>query len=159
MTGREIGREVILSKLSSIIRGRETFTISKDWTVLQAAQYMAEKRVGAVPVVDGERLVGVFSERDLMTRVVVAGRSADQTQVSEVMTSNIVIGHPEDSEEAGIQRMQQAKCRHLPIVQDGQLLGFISLRDLLQDEIEQMNEEIKLMNEYIHSTPAAAGNQ
>lgn len=143
-----------MNNLNSIIHGRATYTLNKDMTVLEAAQYMAEKRVGAVPVVDGDLLVGVFSERDLMTRVVVAGRAADQTYVSEVMTRNLVVGCPEESYEEGKRRMQQAKCRHLAIVQEGRLLGFISLRDLMQVEIDEKSEELKLMNEYIAGVPA-----
>jgi CBS domain-containing protein len=148
----------MMNTLNSIIRGRDTYSINQDMTVLEAARYMAEKQVGAVAVLDGDRVVGVFSERDLMTRVVVAGRKADQTRISEVMTRNIVTGGPEESHEEGLRRMKQANCRHLPIVQDGRLLGFISLRDLLQIEIEEKDEEIKFMNDYIHSVPPDVGH-
>ncbi len=142
-----------MNKLHSIIRGRDVYTLHHDWTVMEAARYMAEKRVGAAAVVDGDEVVGVFSERDLMTRVVVAGRPADSTLVSEVMTRDIVTGSPDETEEEGMRKMQQAKCRHLPIVQNRRLLGFISMRDLLQVEIEERDEEIKLMNAYLHSVP------
>jgi len=145
-----------MNNLNSIIHGREAYTLNQEMTVLEAARYMAEKRVGAVPVVDGDLLVGVFSERDLMTRVLVAGRAPDQTYVSEVMTRDLVVGRPEESYEEGKRRMQQAKCRHLPIVQEGHLLGFISLRDLMQIEIDEKSEELKLMNEYIAGVPATS---
>ena len=144
-----------MSTLKSIIYGRPTYTIDKDMTVLEAIQYMADKRVGAIAVIDGSRLVGVFSERDLMIRVVVAGRAADKTYVSEVMTRDVTFGHPDETYEEGMVRMQKAKCRHLPIVKDGSLLGFISLRDLMQVDIDKKTEEIKLMNEYIHFMPMA----
>jgi len=144
-----------MSTLNSIIYGRPTYTIDKDMTVLEAIQYMTDKRVGAVAVIDGSRLVGVFSERDLMTRVVVAGRDADKTYVSEVMSRDVTYGHPDETYEEGMARMQRAKCRHLPIVKDGGLLGFISLRDLMQVDIDKKTEEIKLMNEYIHFMPMA----
>ncbi len=147
-----------MNKLGSIIRGREVYTLNPNWTVLEAARYMAERRIGAAAVLDGDRVVGVFSERDLMTRVVVAGRDASQTSVSEVMTRDIVVGHPEHTYEEGIALMQKARCRHLPIVQEGRLLGFISLRDLLQGEIEEKDEEIKFMNAYLHSVPPVVGN-
>jgi CBS domain-containing protein len=145
-----------MNKLLSIIRGRETYTLKHHWTVLEAARYMAEKCIGAAAVLDGDRVVGVFSERDLMTRVVVPGRRADQTRVTEVMTSEIVMGHPADSYEEGLRRMQQAKCRHLPVVEDGRLLGFVSLRDLLEIEIEEKEEELKHITDYIHSAPSPA---
>jgi CBS domain-containing protein len=138
-----------MEKLRSIIRGRDTFALDQNWTVLEAARYMAEKGIGAAPVLDGDCVVGVFSERDLMKRVVVAGLPADRTTVAEVMTRQIVVGHPEENMETGLRRMQQAGCRHLPIVQDQHLLGFISLRDIMQIEIDEKDEEIKLMNEYV----------
>ena len=143
-----------MNRLHSIIGGREVFAIHHNWTVLEAARYMADKRVGAAAVLNDERVVGVFSERDLMARVVAAGRSPGDTLVSEVMTRDIVVGYPNDTEEEGVRKMQQAKCRHLPVIQDGVLLGFISMRDLMQVEIEERDQEIKLMNEYLHSTPA-----
>ncbi len=146
-----------MNKLRTIIRGREVYSLNHDWTVMEAAHYMAEKRIGAATVLDGEAVVGVFSERDLMTRVVVAMRPASETSVSDVMTRHIVTGHPNDTLEDGLRKMQQAKCRHLPIVQDGRLLGFISMRDLLQVEIEERDEEIKMMNEYLHSVPSITG--
>ncbi len=147
-----------MNKLGSIVRGREVYTLDPNWTVLEAARYMAEKRIGAAAVVEDDCVVGVFSERDLMTRVVVAGRDATQTRVSEVMTRDVVLGHPDHTYEEGMALMQKAKCRHLPIVQEGHLLGFISLRDLLQGEIEEKDEEIKFMNAYLHSMPPAVGN-
>lgn len=143
-----------MNRLHSIIRNREAFSINYNWTVLEAAQYMTDKLVGAVAVLNGQRVVGIFSERDLMTRVVAAGRSPESTMVSEVMTRDFVIGYPNDTEEEGVRKMQQARCRHLPVIQDEILLGFISMRDLLQVEIEERNQEIKLMNEYLHSTPS-----
>ncbi len=147
-----------MNKLYSLIGSREVYSLHHNWTVLEAARYMADKRIGAAAVLEGERVVGVFSERDLMTRVVVAGRSAAHTLVSEVMTKNIVVGNPNDTEDEGLQKMQQAKCRHLPVIENGRLLGFISLRDILQVEIEERDQEIRLMNEYLHSVPATVSH-
>lgn len=146
-----------MNKLHSIIRGREVYCVKHDWTVIEAARYMSDKRIGAAAVLDGDRVVGVFSERDLMTRVVVAGRQAEKTLVSDVMTRDIVVGYPDETLEEGLLKMQQARCRHLPIIRDGRLLNFISMRDLLQVEIEERDEEIKLMNEYLYSVPASVG--
>lgn len=141
-----------MNTLHSIVRGRPLYFIEQNWTVLEAARYMTEKKIGAAAVVDGDRVVGVFSERDLMTRVVVAGRQAEQTFVSEVMTREVVACVPEETHEEGLRRMQQAKCRHLPVVKEGQLLGFVSLRDLMQIEIEEKDEELRQINAYVHST-------
>ncbi len=146
-----------MNTLNSIIRGREVYSLKQEMTVLEAARYMSEKRVGAAAVLDGERVVGVFSERDLMTRVVVPGVPAERTRLADVMTRDIVVSAPHDTLEEGLRKMQQAKCRHLPVVQDSRLLGFISLRDLLQVELEEKDEENRFLNEYIHSIPASAG--
>lgn len=141
-----------MNTLHSIVSGRPLYSIQQNWTVLEAARYMAEKKIGAAAVVDGDRVVGVFSERDLMTRVVVAGRMTEQTLVSEVMTREVVACAPEESHEEGLRQMQQAKCRHLPIVEEGRLLGFVSLRDLMQIEIEEKDEELRHINAYVQST-------
>lgn len=144
-----------MNTLHSIVRGRETWTINPQMTVLEAAEFMAAKRIGAAPVVEGNRLIGIFSERDLMTRVVVAGRAPAETRIAEVMTCEVVTCHPGEDHAEAMRRMQQARCRHLPVIEDGQLLGFVSLRDLLQNEIEEKNEELRFMNEYLHSMPVA----
>ncbi len=141
-----------MNTLHSIVHGRPLYSIQQHWTVLEAARYMTEKKIGAAAVVDGDYCVGVFSERDLMTRVVVAGRMAEQTLVSEVMTREVVACTPQETHEAGLRQMQQAKCRHLPIVEAGRLLGFVSLRDLMQIEIEEKDEELRHINAYVHST-------
>src|SRR5437867_3257912 len=102
-----------MNTLHSIVRGRPLYFIEQNWTVLEAARYMTEKNIGAAAVVDGDRVVGIFSERDLMTRVVVAGRKAEQACVSDVMTREVVACAPEETPEEGLRRMKQAKCRHL----------------------------------------------
>ncbi|HEX4945426.1 MAG TPA: CBS domain-containing protein [Blastocatellia bacterium] len=142
-----------MNTLYSLVRGRSLYSIQQHWTVLEAARYMTEKRIGAAAVVDGERCVGVFSERDLMTRVIVEGRKADQTPVAEVMTREVVACRPEENCEDGLRQMQQANCRHLPIiVDDGRLVGFVSLRDLMQIELAEKDEELRHINAYVHST-------
>lgn len=140
-----------MNTLRSIVQGRPTYSINQYWTVLEAARYMAEKQIGAVAVLDGDRVVGIFSERDLMMRVVAAELPAEGTLVADVMTREVVAGAPEESCEDGLRRMRQARCRHLPVVEGGQLIGFISLRDLLQIEVAERDEEIRQMNAYVHS--------
>jgi len=138
-----------MEKLGNIIRGHEIFALDPRWTALDAARYMTEKRIGAAAVLDGGKLVGVFSERDLMTRVVAAGLPADQTPVADVMARNPVTAHPEERPEVGLRRMIETGCRHLPIVKDGALLGLISVRDLIQAELDERDQEIRLSNEYL----------
>lgn len=119
-------------------------------TVMDAAERMTQGRVGAVPVIEGERLVGIFSERDLMTRVVVAGRDPRSTRVESVMTHEVVTATLDESVDQCLEKMQGAGCRHLPVVQDGRVISMLSMRDLLRDEIEEQTEEIRNLRAYIH---------
>jgi len=123
--------------------------------VIDVAVAMSEARMGAIPVMDGERLVGIFSERDLMTRVVVPGRDAHATVVEEVMTHRVVTASLEESVDRCLEKMQRAGCRHLPVVHDGRVVAMLSMRDLLRDEIEEQVEEIRSLRAYIHQAPPA----
>lgn len=123
--------------------------------VIDVAVAMSEARMGAIPVMDGERLIGIFSERDLMTRVVVPGRDAHATAVEEVMTHRVVTASLEESVDRCLEKMQRADCRHLPVVQDGRVVAMLSMRDLLRDEIEEQVEEIRSLRAYIHQAPPA----
>lgn len=119
-------------------------------TVLEAAHTMCDGRVGAIPVLEGERLVGIFSERDLMTRVVVAGRDPATTKVESVMTHEVVTAGLEESVDSCLDKMQRAGCRHLPVVEGDRVIAMLSMRDLLRDEIEEQTEEIRHLRAYIH---------
>jgi CBS domain-containing protein len=114
---------------------------------------MTVSRVGAIPIVEDGSVVGMFSERDLMTRVLVAGRDAKKTQVREVMTRDVLTASPEDTRSECIARMREARCRHLPVLEGGQLIAVLSMRDLLRDEIEEQHEEIQGLRAYLHQTP------
>jgi CBS domain-containing protein len=116
---------------------------------------MTDARVGAIPIVEGRRIVGVFSERDLMTRVVVEGRDAQRTLVAEVMTREVLTATPEDTRSECLERMRAARCRHLPVLEDGSLVAVLSMRDLLRDEIEEQGEEIQHLRAYLHQTPVS----
>ena len=119
-------------------------------TVFDVAALMSEARIGCIPVLDGETLVGVFSERDLMTRVVVEGLDAHTTSVRSVMTREVVTATLDDRVERCLEKMQSVGCRHLPVVADGRVIAMISMRDLMRDEIEEQGEEIRGLREYIH---------
>lgn len=142
-----------MTSIRAFIEGKPVYSVRPDLNVLQVARYMCEKRVGAVVVLDGERPVGVFSERDLMERVVTRGRDPGAVRVDEVMTRDIVTASPDDSPVDCMRKMQARGCRHLPIVEGGRLRTMISLRDLLKVEIDEKDEEIKWMNAYIHDVP------
>jgi CBS domain-containing protein len=114
---------------------------------------MAERRVGAVSVLEGTRLVGIVSERDIMTRLVARGLDPAATRVAEIMTRDLVVADAGESHEDGLRKMKQAGCRHLPVVEADRLVGMVSLRDLLQVDLTEKDEEIRWLNAYIHFMP------
>jgi CBS domain-containing protein len=142
-----------MKTLGSIVKGRELYTISANETVQNAARYMTERNIGAVTVVDDGRVVGLFSERDLMNRVVAEGLDPRSVPVREVMTTNLAFAGPNESCEEGIRKMKQAGCRHLPIIEENRLLGLVSLRELLEADSNDKAEEIQMLNTYIHYLP------
>jgi len=141
--------------VGSLVAGRETYHLDSGLSVRDAARYMTERRIGAVAVLDGDRLVGIVSERDIMGRVVAAGRDLDQTRVRDVMTHDLVVARVADSHEDGLRMMKQAGCRHLPVVEGDRLVGMVSQRDLLQIDLSEKDEEIRWLNAYIHFIPPA----
>ncbi len=142
--------------VSDIISGRELYCVTVGMAVVDVIRFMAEKNVGAVVVVDDlqtKRLRGVFSERDLMKRVMLAGLDAAKTKIDDVMTKNVAVGHKNESYDVCLERMKRIRSRHLPIVDGERLLGMVSMRDLLEVDLEDKTEEIKMMNAYIHDVP------
>jgi CBS domain-containing protein len=144
-----------MKTLGSIVKDsdRDFFCISVDDTAYDAARFMAERNIGAVTVVDGERVTGLFSERDLMRRVVAEGRDPHAVRVGDVMTTEVIIAGPQESYEEAIAKMQAARCRHLPVVEGQCFVGLVSLRDLLKVDADEKAEEIRLLNTYINYLP------
>lgn len=132
---------------------RELFHISPDLSVYEAARYMSERQIGAVCVLEGERLVGIVSERDIMARVVSTGLDPRATRVAEVMSAKPVTVDADESYTNCIKLMQKGKFRHLPVLEGKRLLGLISFRDLLQVDVEEKKEEIEMMRAYIQQAP------
>ena len=136
-----------------LFTGQDLTVVSKEETVYEAAKLMMEKRIGAVPVLEGGRVVGIFSERDIMNRVVARNLNPQKTTVEQVMTKDLIVGSPEEDISQILARMKQANIRHLPIVEGDKLVGIISFRDLLQADLSEKDEEIKIMTAYIHYIP------
>ena len=139
--------------LRQLISRLNLISAEPDAMVFDVALAMSEGRIGAIPIIEGERLVGIFSERDLMTRVVVAGRDARATRVADVMTHEVVTAGLDESVDRCLQMMQRVGCRHLPVVHDGRVISMLSMRDLLRDEIEEQGEEIRHLRAYIQQAP------
>jgi CBS domain-containing protein len=119
-----------MATVNEIVSARKVYFIESDHSVLEAARAMKEHGIGALPVVRGSDLVGIISERDIMNRVVAAGRNPGTTAISEVMTSAPKTVNIDESEEDCLFLMSEFGFRHLPVVEGSELRGVVSLRDL-----------------------------
>lgn len=142
--------------IRSVLAGRQAYQVTPDRAVREVCRYMVDRRVGAVAVVEGDRLVGIFSERDVMSRVVARGLDPDATRVGDVMTRELLVGSGEESYGDALRKMRKASCRHLPIVEADRLIGVVSQRDLLQIDVNTKDEEIRLLNVYINGRDEAS---
>jgi len=142
-----------MKTLDSLIGTRDTVTVDRTMTVADAAELMARHHIGAVPVTEDGRLVGIFSERDVLTRVVAARKTADSTSVGDVMTANVIVASVDESYETCLHRMQRAHVRHLPVIKEGRLAGIVSLRDLLTADIDEKAETLTLLSAYMYDVP------
>jgi CBS domain-containing protein len=132
-------------------KGPQVWSIGGEATVLDAARFMTEHKIGAVLVLDGEHIVGMFSERDILQRVVAEGRDPIQTMVSEVMTDEVACCTPDTSLEEARGAMKNRRIRHLPVVDgDKRLLGLISIGDLNAFQVAHQEQTIFLLNEYLY---------
>lgn len=135
--------------LNQMLQDRRMYSVQARQTVHEVAQVMAALKVGAIMVLDRKELCGIFSERDLMTRVIVAGLDPKTTAVSDVMTSEVATVQDTAPAEVAMQMMQTHKCRHLPVLQGDEVVGLVSMRDLIAEELEEKRAELQHMRDYI----------
>lgn len=143
-----------MKPIRALVENQDVVVVDIGTSVAQAARIMSERQVGAVPVIDGERVAGIFTERDVLSRVVAAGIDPVATPVSRVMSTSLVVADISDHHEACLRRMQQSRVRHLLVLREGRLAGILSIRDLLALEIDARDEAINLLNAYVHYIPA-----
>ncbi len=129
MTQREVGQ---------LITRKDIVCLPGTATVRAASRLMAEQRVGAVLVVEGSSLQGIFTERDALNRVLAEARDPDATRLSEVMTGNLVTLGPKAAAVDALRLMREIGFRHLPVVEDDHIYGIISLRDFIGAEFQQV---------------------
>ena len=129
----------------------DIFAIGPDAPVIDAIRLMAEKRIGALLVMDERRLVGVASERDYARKIVLQGRSSANTPVREIMTAEVVTVSPDDTAARCMQLVTDRRIRHLPVVHNGQVLGVVSIGDLVKAVIEDQQLELDQLQRYIAS--------
>jgi signal-transduction protein with cAMP-binding, CBS, and nucleotidyltransferase domain len=139
-------------RLSEVLKDRNLFFVEKHQTVCDVARRMAALNVGAILVLENGQVRGIFSERDLLTRVVVAGMNPDTTQVGRVMSTDLATIEESASSEDAMEMMRRKSCRHLPVMRGPKVVGMVSMRDLMHLELESQTEEIQQMRAYIHGS-------
>jgi len=130
-------------------KGNQVWAISKDATVLDALKLMAEKQIGALVVLDGDHVVGIFSERDHARKGVLIGKHADNTRLTEVMTKDLVIVTPAYSVKECMALMTDRRIRHLPVFEGDKLVGLVSIGDIVKDMIEELEFMVDQLEKYI----------
>ena len=125
--------------------------IGPDRPVLDAVRLMADHGVGALLVMENERLVGIVSERDYARKVILKGRSSADTPVRDIMTAQVITVQPETSTEACMQLMTERRVRHLPVLQSGRVVGMLSIGDLVRSVLAEQQRTIEQLESYIHS--------
>ncbi|MDB6024444.1 MAG: hrp [Verrucomicrobiales bacterium] len=130
-------------------KGASVWTVSPQTTVFEAIQMLAQKNIGAVPVVENGKLVGIFSERDYTRKIALAGKSSRETRVREILSSHVVSATPQNTVEECLRLMTENRIRHLPILEEGKLIGIISIGDLVNWIISAQTAALDQMEAYI----------
>lgn len=133
-----------------VVCDREPYFVSETATALDAADYMAGRQIGAVCVIDGEeKLCGIFSERDLLNRVVARRLDPAAVPIREVMSEPRAVIECGDTPHEALERMERVGSRHLPVVDGDKFVGMLSMRDIMRVEISEQGAELRLLHEYI----------
>lgn len=130
-------------------KDKEIISIEPHRPVFDALVVMAEYRIGALAVMQNNKLVGIFSERDYARSVVLQGRSSKATAIAEVMTGNVICGNANDLADTSMRLMSEKRIRHLPVMESENLIGMLSMGDLVKEIIAEQERMIKLLENYI----------
>jgi CBS domain-containing protein len=143
-----------MSRVSEILehKGAMVLSVDVDENVLHAISLMAEVNVGAVLVQKDETIAGIFTERDYLQKIALKSRSSQTTKVGDVMTSPVISAEPGDSVQQCMETMTTCHCRHLPVVENGTLLGIVSIGDLVKKMLDEKQNEVEKLSEYITGT-------
>lgn len=144
-----------MKTVGEIVAGRSPVVARSDESVRVAVKRMVDGRIGALPVVDSDgRVAGMFTERDLMTRVVDAGRDPAATTLREVMTStDLVTVDPAAGYQVAQARMRRAGCRHILVVEGDRLVGVAGIRDVIELDLSEKTDELKMLQAYVYYVP------
>ncbi|HTF20862.1 MAG TPA: CBS domain-containing protein [Chryseolinea sp.] len=140
-----------MAKVKHILqtKGNAIFAVEPSITVYEAIEVMCEKNIGGLLIVDESRLVGIFTERDYARKIILKGKSSKETPIGDIMTSNLITVNSETSIEECMQVMVSCKIRHLPVVDDGELSGIISIGDVVRSVIDEQKVIIHQLETYI----------
>jgi CBS domain-containing protein len=125
------------------------WTISPQATVFEAIQLLARKNIGALPVVEGDKLIGIFTERDYTRKVALEGKTSHTTKVREILTSEVVAISPNETVEDAMRLMTEKRIRHLPVLEEGRMVGLISIGDMVNWIISAQSAAIDQMEAYL----------
>lgn len=140
-----------MKSLRDLCSNRPMHFVNSGISIFEAVTRMAENNVGAVPVLDEKgKLKGIFSERDLMIRCAAKKLDMESTKIEEVMTKGVILMEAHDSYEDCIKIMQQESIRHMPVRDGDKLIGMVSMRDLMQEDMEEKKQEIENLNTFIY---------
>lgn len=128
---------------------RQVIAVKPDDSVLEAIKVLAQENIGAAVVMQGDKLAGIFSERDYTRKVVLQGRASDSTKVSEIMTSTVIVVTPRTHTRECMALMTERNIRHLPVVENGRVVGMVSIRDIVGDIIADQDFTIEQLEHYI----------
>ncbi|HZI30980.1 MAG TPA: CBS domain-containing protein [Candidatus Binatia bacterium] len=143
--------------ISSLLHHKASavWTVSPETTVFDAIKLMSEKNIGALPVMAGGRLAGIFTERDYTRKIALAGKTSRETRVGDITTKQLVTVTPDDTVEECMRLMTEHRVRHLPVLEGANLAGIVSIGDLVNWIISTQNAEIEQMERYIAGGVAA----
>lgn len=133
-------------------KGSKVYHIDPERTVYQAIKLMSEKQIGALLVINKGDLCGIISERDYRDKVILKGRASKTTAVKEIMTSNVYWVSPDESIKKCMALMTEKKIRHLPVIEDNEVIGVISIGDIIKEIISEQKVEINHLKNYITGT-------
>lgn len=133
-------------------KGTEIYNIGPDETVYEAIEKMASKDIGALLVMDGENLVGIITERDYRSKVIIKGRASKTTKVKEIMSTGLYCVNPSEKVETCMALMTDRKVRHLPVLKEDKVVGVVSIGDLVKAVISKQKVEIHNLRDYITGT-------
>jgi CBS domain-containing protein len=143
-----------MSTISAILdqKGGMVLSVEANETVFDAINLMAQVNIGAILVQSGDSISGIFTERDYLQKIALKSLSSQQTRVGDVMTSPVITASPEDSIQKCMETMTSCRCRHLPVVENGKLLGIVSIGDLVKKMLDEKESEVEQLNQYITGT-------